>query len=219
MFTTQDPVAFQQSLKRVSESKTREASKSYKPIHTRAQTIFDSHPQTEEICFWGVGETVTATYGQVVTVPPGVSTLTSFSFRWFPTTPVGAGLQYRAYVYTWNTVTNVAGSELYRSGVLTVAASITEEDIVFPVAVPVMPGQDIVIFLSTSELPGQPDRELCWLMTQNPGGNAIPGPLVFLNNGQDGGAGWTSEPSNWVSLLFYDFTMQIVFDGGILSTE
>lgn len=149
-----------------------------------AQTI-DTIPQwngTSFISSWGI--TNTATYGQTFT-PNGVqTTLNGFTVK------VGYGTAdapYQAYVYAWDGGNSrLTGGALFTSapGVATQGAGFTSYSFnTGPVAL--TPGQQYVVFLSTSGLQAaQPNSAFRWGALTNDA--AIPGGrFVFQNNGDN----------------------------------
>jgi hypothetical protein len=96
----------------------------------------------------------TQTYGEIFTAPNGISDLSSFSF--YTGGPYFSGkIIAGAYIATW-TGTH-AGQLLYDSGQFTYDNA-GNEQLTFntaPNGVPVTPGQQYIMFLSTSEFHGQ----------------------------------------------------------------
>lgn len=91
----------------------------------------------------------TATYGQTITIPAGMTQLTSFGFKMqnVPSTVV-----FRGEVYLWDDANNRAtGPALYESAVRSTTGA-TPQLITFspPGGVTVVPGQKYVIFATTS---------------------------------------------------------------------
>ena len=103
---------------------------------------------SSSICCFGIPDT--ATYGQVITVPAGETTLSSFTFQMqLPTTVV-----IRGEVFAWDAATSRAtGASLYESPVTSTTQGAAFEAVTFtiPAGIPVIPGQQYVIFASTSK--------------------------------------------------------------------
>jgi len=96
----------------------------------------------------------TQTYGEIFIAPAGISDLSSFSF--YTADPVYPGnIIAGAYIATW-TGTH-AGTLLYQSGAFTYDNP-GNEQLIFntaPNGVPITPGQQYIMFLSTSDFHGQ----------------------------------------------------------------
>lgn len=133
----------------------------------------------------------TATYGQTITIPAGVTQLTSFGFEMqsVPSTVV-----FRGEVYLWDDANNRAtGPALYESAVRSTTGA-TPQLITFspPGGVTVVPGQKYVIFATTSrDQAGASGQGLWAASSSNPyaGGDA-----VFINSG--------ANPADWTSVAW-----------------
>ncbi len=167
-----------------------------------AASTFGSWNGTQAI--GSFGDEATATYGQVVTVPPGQSTLESFTF--YPNVPTK--LIFQAYVYAWNG-TMATGPALYEGPDM----HTTEEGVYQPITaetggVTVTPGDQYVLFFSVSnDKAADAGSSLTgsWgAITANPyaGGN-----FVFLNN-EYVASGWTAD--TWDEFT-YDLAFTAVF--------
>jgi hypothetical protein len=94
---------------------------------------------------FGGGNSV-ASIGQVVTVPEGVTNLESFSLS--PQMP--PAFLFHAYVYAWSG-THTEGPALYESPTLHAASESEYQPLTLKTGgVPVIPGQQYVLFLSRS---------------------------------------------------------------------
>ena len=151
-------------------------------VPASAQTI-DTHPQwngTQFISSWGPPNT--ATYGQTITPTASQAVLSSFTFDLQQTS--GTAPQYQAFVYQWDPVNNrITGSSLFTSNVFTAP---TTGAAFAPVtintgSVVLSPGQQYVIFLSTSTVGGQPNSAYRYGSTANTA--YAGGQFVFQNNG------------------------------------
>jgi hypothetical protein len=138
---------------------------------------------TSTVSSFGIANT--ATYGQVVTAPPGETSLTSFSFEMnLPST-----VAFRGEVYAWDSVNGRAtGPSLYESAP-TQTAGAGFQIVTFNMAVPVTPGQQYVIFASNSKDQAGHSGAGSW--GQVGGSPYAGGGFVFINNGPD--------PTQWTT--------------------
>jgi uncharacterized repeat protein (TIGR01451 family) len=145
---------------------------------------------SSSVAFFGIPDT--ATYGQTITAPAGGTLLTSFTFEM----NLPATVAFRGEVYAWNG-TMATGSSLFESPVMSTAgAGFQAITFNIPGGVPLVGGQKYVIFASTAKDQAGHSGTGSWGQTQNSNsdGDATTG-FVFLNDGGDGGAGWTTQ--NW----------------------
>jgi hypothetical protein len=146
----------------------------------------------------------TATYGQVVTVPAGETTLTSFTMKIFQST--GAASPFRGEVYAWNG-TQATGPALYESAPINSSGSAgaVYQDYTFITNIPVTAGQQYVLFVTTSRDQAVPDWNSRFASVPDatyPGGN-----FVFINNSSNVNA-WTTQ--SW-SMIAEDLAFQANF--------
>jgi hypothetical protein len=138
-------------------------------------------------------------------VPPGESTLFSFSFEM----DLPATVAFRGEVYAWDAANSRAtGPALYESAPTQTAGSGTFELITFtiPGGVPVIAGQQYVIFATTSRDQAGHSGTGRWGAT--PPSSYPDGTFVFQNNSTDP-ALWTSTP--WVLTFPIDLAFIAVF--------
>jgi hypothetical protein len=161
----------------------------------RAQTVI-SAPQTGSSFGYPWGVTNTATYGDTVTVPTnGDTELNSFTFYLGPQDSGSGAINYEAYVYGWNSGTDMAtGSALYSSGPQSYTAGAGFSPVTFHPSIDLTAGGSYVLFFSTSGLQGgQPISTIEWA-TSNTVITGVTG--VYLNNGNDPSlwttAGWAT---------------------------
>jgi hypothetical protein len=127
------------------------------------------------------GVTDTATYGQTFTPSATQTRLTSFTVEiGFASAPIAS----QAFVYQWDSVNQrIVGPALYSSGTINVASGAGFAAVTVNTgSVVLTPGQQYVVFLSTSNLQtGAPNSSSRWgALTNN---TAIPnGQFVFQNN-------------------------------------
>lgn len=136
------------------------------------------------------GEFNTATYGQVVTVPAGVTQLDSFTF-YLDDIQDPDFVDFHAFVHAWDGV-KATGAQLFQSGAMSTTnnggAGGFEAFTVNTGGVPVAAGQEYVLYFSASLLfDGDQGRANWGTINQNaqapdtqPGGN-----FVFMNNSND----------------------------------
>jgi len=111
---------------------------------------------------WGVTAAATPTYGETITATAGQTKLTSFTFE--VAQESGTAPRYQAYVYQYNSATNlITGPALFTSAVFTApsgaafsAVTITTGSLALAV------GQQYVLFLSTTNQTGQPAASYKW---------------------------------------------------------
>jgi hypothetical protein len=158
------------------------------------------------------GDDATATYGQTVTAPavaapPGTPVvLTSFSFRM----DLPAGLVFRGFVYAWDGA-KATGPELFQSAPVHTAGSGMETITFTTPEIPVVVGQEYVLFASISL-----DFAADIGEGQGPWGIVSPstypdGSFVFLSNAGDASQ-WTT--TDWTQFVFItaDAAFSAVFD-------
>jgi uncharacterized protein with beta-barrel porin domain len=124
----------------------------------------------------------TATYGQTITATTLNSRLNSFSFQLY--LQGGVASQYQAYVYQWNG-TKITGSALYTSAITNGPSAAAYTTVSFNTGgIMLTPGQQYVLFLTTSTITGQSSGSYRWGSLTNDstytGGN-----FVFMNNTTD----------------------------------
>jgi hypothetical protein len=170
------------------------------PAATASSTVIDTRSEsTETVQEFGVPDT--ATYGQVITAPPGSEFLRSFTFRVeLPFTDF-----FRGEVYAWDGE-KATGPALFESPPRTTSGT-EAQDVTFDTGMaPVAPGSQYVIFTSVSKE-----------FEQSAGFGAfrsVPdttyegGKFVFLNNGTNE-AEWTTTP--WESFLEFDLQFRARF--------
>jgi uncharacterized protein with beta-barrel porin domain len=151
-------------------------------VPASAQNI-DTTPQwngVTSISPWGTFPASTSTYGETITPVAGQTRLTSFTFELAQTS--GTAPQYQAYVYQYNSTTNlITGSALFTSAVFTAPSgagftAVTVNTGSLALAV----GQQYVLFLSTSNITGQATASYKW--GQLPNATAYAGGQFVFNN-------------------------------------
>ncbi|MBR0730661.1 autotransporter family protein [Bradyrhizobium japonicum] len=177
-----------------------------------AQNI-DTMPQwngTSFISSWGVPNT--ATYGQTITPTGGQTRLSGFTFQLAQQS--GTAPQYQAYVYAWDaTNQRITGPALFSSGVFTAPATASANTYA-PVSintggVTLTPGQQYVLFLTTSTITGQANGTYRWgALTNNT--TYAGGQFVFFNNGTNFSQLSTGTWSN----IAQDLAFQAFLSGG-----
>ncbi|HSC19246.1 MAG TPA: hypothetical protein VLC74_10060 [Rhizomicrobium sp.] len=149
----------------------------------------------------------TTTYGQVITVPKGETTLNKFTFEW---KNLGTGsFIARGEVYAWNG-TMATGSSLWESKAKTFSFSdgLFHKVTFKPGAVPVTAGQQYVVFVSIDK-----DYEQCTNSYEVgwgylPSGPYTGGDFVYQNNeGNEGN--WTTVP--WSVFTGSDLATKMAF--------
>ncbi|MFB6448920.1 autotransporter outer membrane beta-barrel domain-containing protein [Bradyrhizobium tunisiense] len=147
---------------------------------------------TQFISSWGVPNT--ATYGQTFTPTGAQSRLSGFTFQLYQTS--GTAPQYQAFVYAFDPGTQrITGSALFSSGIFTAPSGASFQTVSINTgSVVLSPGQQYVLFLTTSTVTGQANGSYRWGSVAN---TAIPnGQFVFQNNGtnfaQLSSAGWSN---------------------------
>ena len=132
------------------------------------------------ICCFGPPDT--QTYGQVITVPVGETSLTSFRFT---IDDQGTPATFLAEVYQWDGVnSHTTGPNLFESGPMTTpgVAGYQPYTVTIPGGVPVTAGQTYVIFFTTSKSV-QTGANLRWAFLNSDVYNG--GDFVFNNNGNN----------------------------------
>jgi len=159
------------------------------------------------------GDDASATYGQTVTVPavdvpPGVPVvLTSFTFRM----DLPAGLIFRGFVYAWDG-TKATGPELFQSEPVQTAGSGMETVTFTTPEIPVVVGQEYVLFASiTLDVAADVGEG------NGPWGIVTPstyadGSFVFLDNDGDASQ-WTTVDWNEFIFITADAAFSAVFGG------
>jgi hypothetical protein len=156
-----------------------------------------------------------ASVGQVVTAPPGATTLESFTFIVGSFPNVEHTL--KMYVYAWDGA-KAQGMPLFQSTPLTIPAGDAalglqlEEMTVNTNSLPVSPGSPYLVIFSTSEYPGQAG---IYLNVTGPNAYTV-GQVVGSNNGNNMDI-WTFSP--WVPiavplenyLYFHDIAFKATF--------
>jgi len=151
---------------------------------------------TDYISSFGVPNT--ATYGQLVTVYPGASPLTGFSFRIGNCT---ADVTFRGHVYAWNG-SMALGPSLFDSAPQTLAASSAFHTVTFNVGSLALPAGQYILFASTSEDQASAPNSACqWGSVPNatyPGGQ-----FYFINN--------ATTVSQWTGSTWSTITQDLAF--------
>jgi len=156
--------------------------------------------------FWhpyGDNSSSTQTYGEIFTTPAGETNLSSFSF--YMGNPIDSGnIITGAYVATWTG--GHAGTLLYDSGSVSYD-NLGNEQITFNTGgVSVNPGEQYVIFLSTSNYHGQSNGST-YISTGDP--NQYLNGFAYYNNGGDFNGLFTN---NWdASGLQPDWAVDLEF--------
>ena len=134
------------------------------------------------------GRPDTSTYGQVITVPAGQTSLSSFSFE----LQEPSAAIFRGEVYAWDAGNSRAtGASLWESAPRSTTQGDSFEKVTFTTGgVPVTAGQQYVIFATVSR-DEQPDAYGGWGYVDN--STYAGGSFVFQNNGTDVSQ-WTSSP-------------------------
>lgn len=136
---------------------------------------------TSFISSYGVPNT--ATYGQTITPNANQTTLKNFTFQLSQT--AGTPPNYQAYVYAWDSVTNrITGSALYTSAVMTSPSGAAYQAVSINTgSTTLSPGQQYVLFLTTSGLGSQLDGVYRYGALSN-NTTYAGGQFVFNNNGE-----------------------------------
>jgi autotransporter-like protein len=147
-----------------------------------AQSI-NTIPQWDGVQFissWGVPNT--ATYGQTITPTVGQTRLSSFTFQLNQTS--GTAPQYQAFVFQWDaTNQRIIGPALFGSSVFTAPGSGFSPVTINTGNVVLTPGQQYVLFLTTSTIGGQPNSSYRYGSVANTAYGG--GQFVFQNNGSN----------------------------------
>jgi hypothetical protein len=158
------------------------------------------------ISSWGVPNT--ATYGQTFVPTSGQTHLSGFTFQLSQTG--GTAPQYQAFVYAFDPTTQrITGSALFRSGIFTAPSGAPFQTVSIGTgSVVLSPGQQYVLFLTTSTITGQANGTYKWGTVTN---TAIPtGQFVFQNNGTNFAQ---LSSANW-STIGSDLAMQAFLSAG-----
>lgn len=158
------------------------------------------------ISSWGVPNT--ATYGQTFVPTSGQTHLSGFTFQLSQTG--GTAPQYQAFVYAFDPTTQrITGSALFRSGIFTAPSGAPFQTVSIGTGnVVLSPGQQYVLFLTTSTITGQANGTYKWGTVTN---TAIPtGQFVFQNNGTNFAQ---LSSANW-STIGSDLAMQAFLSAG-----
>ena len=168
--------------------------------------IIDTRPQWDginAITDWGVPNT--ATYGQTITATATQARLSSFTFQlshW-----LGPASQYQAFVYQWDaTNQRITGNALFSSGVLTAPSGAVFTPVTINTgSVVLKPGQQYVLFLTTSTITGQATSQYTYGAPTN---NAAygGGQFVYQNNANFG----QLTTSSWNTHIQLDLAFQAV---------
>jgi uncharacterized protein with beta-barrel porin domain len=174
-----------------------------------AQAI-DTHPQWDgasSLTFWGV--TNTKTYGQTITSTPGQTRLSGFTFELNQL--AGGPTDYQAFVYRWDPATQrITGSALFSSGVMTVSGTGGFTPVSINTGnVALTPGQQYVLFLTTTTVPQGGGKSFGWGRVAN---TAYAGGNVVYQN--DAGGGFSAlSTTNWNSVAI-DFAFAALLSNG-----
>ena len=168
--------------------------------------IIDTTPQWDginSISDWGVPNT--ATYGQTITATATQARLSSFTFQLNQQS--GVVPQYQAFVYQWDpTNQRITGNALFSSGVLTAPSGAVFTPVTINTgSVVLTPGQQYVLFLTTSTITGQATGKYVYGAPPN---NAAygGGQFVYLNH-----ANFSQlTTSSWNTHLLQDLAFQAV---------
>jgi len=167
-----------------------------------AQGIINTIPQWDGVQFissWGVPNT--ATYGQTITPTAGQTRLSSFTFQLNQTS--GTAPQYQAFVYQWDTTNQrITGPALFGSSVFTAPGAGFSPVTINTGNVVLTPGQQYVLFLTTSTVGGQPNSSYRYGSVANTAYTG--GQFVFQNNGTNFGQ---LSTTNW-STIAIDLAFQ-----------
>lgn len=159
---------------------------------------------------WGVPDS--ATYGQTITPTAQQTFLTSFTFELRQV--AGGDVQYQAFVYQWDSANRqITGPALFSSPVLTapVAAGFVPVTIDTG-SVQLLPGQQYVLFFTTSTVSGQSDGVYAFGAVDDA---VYPdGTWVFSNNGTD--FDLLSVPFSWFDFFDDDLAFIAMFGPGAL---
>lgn len=142
---------------------------------------------------WPYGCPDTSTYGQVIRVPRGKTTLNSFSFLWANNDGSRGSMTVRGEVYAWDGE-KATGSAVYESEPRKISYKKDNfHKVTFAAMAPVTPGARYVIFASTDK-----DHEQCsgdylleWAIVND--ASYPKGTFVYQNNGGDESQ-WTTSP-------------------------
>ena len=176
-------------------------------VPARAQ-IIDTTPQwngTQFISSWGVPNT--ATYGQTITPTATQTRLSSFTFQLFQSS--GTAPQYQAFVYQWDpTNQRITGSALFGSSVFTAPSGAAFTPVTINTGgVVLTPGQQYVLFLTTSTITGQANAAYRYGSVGNTAYTG--GQFVFQNNGTNFNQ---LSTNNW-SFIALDLAFQAMLSG------
>jgi outer membrane autotransporter protein len=111
---------------------------------------------TSSIDPWGVTAAATPTYGETITATTGQTRLTGFTFELARES--GTAPQFQAFVYQFNTATNlIVGPALYTSGFMTAPAGTGFAAVTINTgSIALTAGLQYVLFVTTSNTTGQP---------------------------------------------------------------
>src|ERR1700754_361025 len=151
-------------------------------VPASAQNI-DTNPAwngSQFISSWGVPNT--ATYGQTITPTSGQTRLSGFSFQLQQNSGATAP-QYQAFVYAWDaTNQRITGSSLFTSAVFTAPTGAAFTPVSINTGTIVLtPGQQYVLFLTTSTRTGQSEAAYRWGSVSDTA--YAGGRFVYQNNG------------------------------------
>jgi len=177
------------------------------PTNARGQTDISAPPTGNTLAPWGVTEV--ATFGDTVTVPTnGDTQLNSFTFYLGPEYSGSGAITYEAYVYAWDSGTDMAmGSALYSSGPQTYTPGTGYVGVTFDPDVNLTAGDQYVLFFSTAGLQGGRPTSEIWWETSDTSISGLEG--FYLNNGNFR-TQWTSTA--WDSIGPYDVGPEFATD-------
>lgn len=175
------------------------------PAGAAAATVIDTRDDAVTSIIAPFGLPNTTNYGQVVTVPPGDTTLNSFSFR---TVDVPSTVFMRGVVYAWDG-TKATGPLLFESSPK-ITSGPAVQDVVFDAgAVPVTPGAQYVLFATAAK-----DFEISagsGSFRSVPGTAYTGGNMVYLNSGTD--------ESQWTTTVWANVGSDLQFRARFSSGE
>jgi hypothetical protein len=176
-----------------------------------ASTLINTRPAWDGVQYiWPFGVPNTQTYGQLVTVPAGESSLTSFGF-WID--DQGTAAPFLGEVYAWDSVNmRATGAALWESGPMSTVGHVGFNLYTLATGgVPVTAGQQYVLFLSTSKS-AQTSSDCHWGSVAD--SVYAGGQFVYLNNGASA-AQWTTV--SWSNDLGIDLAFFAGFGGATIN--
>lgn len=177
-----------------------------------AATLINTMPAwngTQFISTFGVPNT--QTYGQVVVVPAGETSLTSFSFV---INDQGTALTMLGEVYAWNGSNMATGAALFESAPVTTGGVNAFQTFTFtiPGGVAVTAGQQLILFATTSKSAQTNSGSRWGAIVDN---SAYPGGQFYFQNNGTSTATWTSVAWNTIT---YDLAFTAGFGGATPAT-